>query len=316
VRAARPGGPSSARGPGRIALAALALAALALALCALSCAAPLRIAAWADPLAILEPGSLAYARLSGPVASDLAPGLLGAAEAESLKPILARTRIAALGFGSRPRAAGEGGATEAPPPALQAALVGDFPFRAASLSLGSSPDWKREKSAYYNARLGLRAAVPGSSLVLASTGSLDPLLAAARAPGPSPIPERLSGPAASELVIWIPEPFAGLAAIALGEAMDVPARGLLIAASPEGPDRRGYEARVVFVMADADSARIYRPALKLAWYGVARALLGDAAGEALGASFSLDGELYGASGVSLSRDALVRALGGLRGLAP
>jgi hypothetical protein len=277
---------------------------------AASCAAPLKIASSVDPLALLEDGSLAYARLSGQAARDLAPSLFPAAELASLKPLLARTRIIALGLGSSPAAIGAE-SRPGPAPAFQAALIGDFPFRTASLAFGTSPDWKREKSAYFNAKLGLRATVPGPSLLLASSGPIEGLLAAAKAPGPSPIPERLSGLASRELLLWAPEPFGGIAATMLGEAMEVPARGLLIAATPLPGDEGSYETTIVFVMDDANALRIYKGALKLAWYGMAKALFGDEAESALSLPFSSDGNLFMVSGLPLSRESLGRVVAAL-----
>jgi hypothetical protein len=290
--------------------ASLPCACAAALLLAGSCAAPLKIATSVDPLALLEDGSLAYARLSGRAARELAPYLFPAAELASLKPLLARTRIIALGMGSSP-AAGGAGVPLAPRPAFQAALIGDYPFRTASLSFGASPDWKREKSAYYNAKLGLRAAVPGPSLLLASSGPIEGLLAAAKAPGPSPVPEELSGTASRELLLWAPEPFAGIAAAMLGEAMEVPARGLLIAASPLPGDEGSYETTIVFVMDDAKALRIYKSALKLAWYGMARALFGDEAESALALPFTAEGRLFMVSGLPLSRESLGRVVAAL-----
>jgi hypothetical protein len=268
----------------------------AVALIAAACAAPLKIAASADPLAVLGRGSLVYARLGGEAAREFAASALGAPQAKSLKPVLARTRLVALGLGAL-QAAGSSKA-----PTFQACLVGDYPFRAAAMSLGADPAWKREKGGYFNAGLGLRASVPGPGLVLASTGSLEPLLASAKAPGPSPIPPELDALASRELVVWVPEPFSGLAAALLGEPMDLPVRGLLISASPVAGDPGqpgGYEATIVFLMENADSARVYRPVLRLAWQGIARLLFGDAAGGALAASFTVDGDKYLASGVRM-----------------
>jgi hypothetical protein len=297
-------------------LCAAPCALVAAVLLSVSCAAPIKFNASADPLAILGSGALAYARLSGQAARELAPALVPASELASLKPLLARTRLIALGLGSLPSpsetketASQE---TDSQATAFQAVLIGDYPFRAASLSLGSSPGWKREKSGFYNAALGLRADVPGPSLLLASTGPIESLLAAAKAPGSSPIPEQLSAFASRELVLWAPEPFSGLGAAMLGEAMDVPARGLLIAASPLAREEGYYEATVVFVMGDADSVRIYKPALKLAWYGIAKALFGDEAEAALSLPFAADGNLFLASGLRLSGESLGAVLAALR----
>ena len=80
--------------------------------------------------------------------------------------------------------------------------------------------------------------------------------------------------------------------------MDIPARGILITASALAPNN--YDATIVFLMKDAESARVYRPVLRLAWYGMARLLFGDGAEGALAASFTVDGDEYRASGVRLS----------------
>jgi hypothetical protein len=282
------------------------VAAVAATFLALSCAAPIKIAASVDPLAVLEPGALAYARLSGEVARDLAPALLPASQLDSMKSLLARTRILALSLSSPLPP------DSSPGKSFQAVLVGDYPFRAASLSFGSNPDWKRAKPAYYNAKLGLYAAVPGPNLLLASSRPIQPLLDAAKLPGPSPIPQRLAELASRELVLWAPEPFSGLGASLLGEALDLPVRGLLIAASPAAGERDRYEATVVFMTEDAKTLRAFKPVLRLAWYGMARILFGDDAEAALALPITTDGELFVVSGIPLSREALVRALGSLR----
>jgi hypothetical protein len=271
-------------------------AGLLAALVAVGCATPIKVSASVDPLAILGPGSLAYARLSGAAARELAPAALPAAAARELAPLLARSRLVALGIGKAlPEA-----------PEFQACLIGDFPFRAAALSFGTDPSWKREKAGYFNARYGLRAAVPAPGLALATTGGLEGLIAGAKAPGGSPIPEQLSGLAAAELALWVPKPFSSLAALLLGEPMELPVRGLLVSASPIAPGE--YEATIAFLMEDADSARVFRPALKLAWYGIARFLLGEEAEGALGAAFALEGELYLARGVKLSGGQIAGAI--------
>jgi hypothetical protein len=290
---------------------ALFAAALIAAALAFSCAAPIQLGKSVDPLALLATGCSAYARVSGQAARDLAPDLLGPSDLASAKSLLSRTRIIALGIGPR----GDEGRMP-----FQAALVGDYPFRAASLSLGANREWKREKGSFYNARLGLRAAVPGPSLVLASSGPVEGLVEAAAssargAPPASPLPARLSPLSSAELVLWIPDPFAAIAREAAGEGMEVPARGLLIAASPNAPGRDEYVATVAFLMESPEAVRIFKPALRLAWYAIASAALGDEGKEAARASFSAKDELYVAEGVVLARGALVRALkGGVGGI--
>lgn len=284
---------------------------------AVSCAAPIRLSTSIDPLALLAKDRIAYARVSGGVARDLAPELMSAADLDAAKEILARTRIVALGLG---QSGGDG--TDS----LQAILVGDYPFRAAALSLGANRAWKREKSSFYNARLGLRAAVPGPALVVVSKGSIDGLLEAAAASQtpeapPSPIPSRLSSLTSAELVLWVPDPFASLAGKAAGDGMDVPSRGLLIAASPSAANKGEYDATVAFLMDSPESVKIYKPLLKLAWYATASGFFADEKGAIPRADFVSEGEVYAAEDVVLTRSAVVRALklsvgDGLGGLDP
>ena len=314
------------------ALAASTLAALAAIVAALSsgCATPIAVKNGVDPLAILEPGLAAYIRIEGEAARRLLPAFLAEEDAASLAPLLARTRVAAVGIGRAApvppeTGAPSGGASSANAPArtFEAALAGDFPFRRASFALASSRAWKREGKAYVHAASGIRATVPASGLVLASTESTEPLVARAIESGTSPLPPRLAelaglsedlGPAGQagaagarpELLLWLPDPFASLApASGPDGGLEIPSRGLFMAASPG--EAGSYLATVAFLMSDADSARIFRPALRLGWYLVARSLLGDAAGTALGARFALDGELVIATGVPIPEEALIRA---------
>lgn len=288
-------------------IAAPLCAAILSALCAISCAAPLRIEASVDPLALLDPDDLVYARLSGSAALEVASEMLPPAELKQLRPMLERTRTLAIGLRALPSTE-EASKGESRLPAFQAALIGDYPFRAASLSLGTKKGWERGKSAFYNARLGLHVAMPGPSLVLVSTESPDPLIARAAAGGTSPLPERFSGFASRELVVWAPEPFKALAARILGEEMELPVRGLFIATSPNASVKGGYEGFVAFLMTDERSARIFKPALRLAWYGLAGYLLGDASGEAMSRPLVQEGDLCLVSGLPLSPSRIAAAL--------
>jgi len=286
---------------------AAAIVAACAAVLAAGCAAPIRVDKSVDALALVGPDAMVYARMDAASARALVPSLVPADRARALDPLLDRTRCIALGLGrsgSALEASVGGGSGD-----FDAAFLGDFPFRAASLALAADASWKREGRGFVNEEAGIRAAVPGPGLVLASSRSLDPLIAGAKSPGPSPIPARLEGLASSEIVIWVPRPFSGLVASIVGETMDIPAVGLLVAAAP-APDQGtpSYDATVAFLMSDAESARIFRPALRLAWYGIARGLLGADADDALGLSFSLDGEVYRASGARLSAPSLAAAL--------
>jgi hypothetical protein len=273
-----------------------ALAALAFA----SCAAPLRFGAEADPLSLLAPDLAVYLRLDGAEARLLLPEVLSAEEAASLAPLLERTRVAALGLG----AADPSGARR-----LEAAFVGDYPYRRARLGLASGSGWRREDSAYYHEATGLRALPAGPDLVLASSSSIEGLLARAKEPPASPIPARFEQLAGRELVLWMPDPLGGvLSEIFGGEEGDppFPLRGFFAAATPKASD--AYSASVCFLMESAEQARLLRPALRLAWYFLAGSVFGDDAGPALDARFSLDGELVYAPEVDLPRAALLRAL--------
>ncbi|HET7838664.1 MAG TPA: hypothetical protein VFL04_02805 [Rectinemataceae bacterium] len=297
----------------------------------LGCAAPLVVEREIDPLAILGPGALVYARLDGVAARSLAPAMLPPDQGKALAPLLKRTESMAFAIGARDSAgpaadkAKPGGAEAVRPdgdpkggalPALDAVFLGDYPFRAASLVLGSQPGWRREGQAFANAATGIRAAVPGPAVMLASTGDYDDLLARVKTPPGSPIPRRLEALSSKELMVWVPEPFKRLAALFVGESMGIPARGLLVSATrkPGAPGAEAvYVVTVAFAMTDANSARIFRPAFRLAWYLIARTLLTEEADAALALHFSLDGELYWATGLELHASTLAASLGRLRG---
>jgi hypothetical protein len=205
---------------------------------------------------------------------------------------------------------------------FEAVLLGRYPFRAASLGIGIDRAWKPEKGSLYNAAAGIRAALPGPNTVVASTGDIGPMLERLKAPGISPLPSRLQTIAGREILVWIPDPMRGLTSL-FGEPMDLPIRGLLLAVErrkvlPSGQvggepgnsaaaNESSYSVTAAFLMKDASSARIYRPALRIAWYVLARALFGNDTESALGTRFDLDGELYWASGIALKSSSLRNA---------
>lgn len=294
--------------------------AIALALLA-SCAAPLKVERGVDSLSLLPPGALAYAHLDGAAARALAPSLLGPATARQAGPALARASSVSLAFLA-------GRASLDSTPAFEAVLLGDYPFRATALALAADPAWRREGTGFAHRATGIRAAAPGPGIVAAASGDLVPLLARIASPGSSPLPSRLASLAGAEMVAWLPEPFSGLASRLLGEELDIPASGLLLAArrelspapaagaaAPPAAGAGSYELTVAFLMPDADSARIFRPALRLAWYGIARSISGPGDGNLLAARFSLDGELCWASVSGVDGASLAAALGATLGLA-
>jgi len=281
-------------------LGGILLATLGAALCAaqlVGCASSLRVGASADPLAILDPGALAYVRLTGEAARAFVPHLLPPSRAASLEPLLARTRSLAAGVG--------------PADSFGAALVGDYAFGKASLMLGNGGDWKRNGNTYVDRLTGLRVAIPGPDLVVTGSGDLEPLVARAKTPGPSPLPPRLEALSGKQVLIIAPHPFDGLASAMLGEPLEVPVLSFVIAADAEESARQGeatYLATVAFAMRDAEAARIYRPILRLAWYAIARGLFAEGAERGLAADFTLDGDLFVAHGVELTASAMANAM--------
>lgn len=290
----------------RVALACVALLLLA------SCAAPIVVPSSLDPLALLAPGELAYLRMNGDTARLLVPSLLGPGEGKALAPLLDRTNGLGLGL-----SLDEGGGASS----FDAAFLGSYPFRSAGMALGASRGWKREGRGFVNASEGVRVSIPGPDLVLATSAALEPLLERAKHPGASPLPPRLAPLANRALLLWIPEPFSGLAKALTGASMDVPAVGLALyaervdsaKATPAKAAPATYALSAVFVMRDAEAARVYRPLLRLAWYGIARALFAEEAETLLSARFTLEEDLYSSSAVELPASALASALGRLGG---
>jgi len=306
--------PAAARAPARTAAWAPALLA-AWTLILSSCAAPLVLEKSVDPLELLAPGELAYLRMDGATARLLAPALVPAGEGRALSPLLERTSTLALGLGL-PTDKG---------PSFDAAFLGSYPYRSAALALGGNSAWKREALGYYDAKEGLRVALPGPGLVLATTRDLQPLLERAREPGANPLPPRFAAAAGTGLALWVPDPFDRLAEALFGMSLQAPVRGLFLSAREAAPGAAPgaagsaagggavYEVSVVFLMKDAESAGSYRPLLRLAWYGLSRYLLGEGAGPMLAAKFSLEGETYASAPFELDSGTLAAAVSRLGG---
>jgi len=284
--------------PARGALAALSCIALVV---LASCAAPLVVSKSLDPFAVLAPDELAYLRMDGATARLLAPSLLPAGQGRALAPLLDRTTSLALGL----RLPSDHGAS------FDAVFLGSYPFRSAGIALAGSRGWKREGEGFANESEGIRVSIPGPALVLATSRELEPFLARAKNPGASPLPPRLASLADRELLLWIPKPFSGLAQSLFGSSMDVPALGLALFASRSRGTATGeesYDLSAIFLMKDEEAARVYRPVLRLAWYGLARFLFADEADAVLSARFTLSGDEYASSAVELPAPALAAAL--------
>jgi hypothetical protein len=240
------------------------------ALLAFSCATPLRYEEPRDPLELLSPGALLYLRLDGPAIREFAPALLGEKAAGKLRPLMERSRAAGLALLPGPRG-------------FEAALMGDYPFDWANWSLSRDKAWKPEGRGYRNEAEGLSAAVPGPGLILASSGPVEPLVARLESGGPGAakgashaggaiLPPELDGIQAANVLAWAPEPFSRILSPLLGDQVEVPARGLAVAAR-RGEKAANYDVTLVFLMKDAESARIFRPAIRLGWFALSGSLL-------------------------------------------
>ena len=165
-----------------------------------------------------------------------------------------------------------------------------------------------------------RSADTGRSAAI--EGSIEALVDRLLAPGASVIPPRLSALCDSDILVWAPDPFGKLAMELLGnevaEDIDIPAVGVLLAAkrdagvaagdkAPEGGGEAVYELTIVFLMRNEEDARTFRPAIRLAWYGLSRSLL---PGEAEMASlrFELSGDAVAAGGLRLKASSIASAL--------
>jgi hypothetical protein len=153
-------------------------------------------------------------------------------------------------------------------------------------------------------------------------GSIEALVDRLLAPGASVIPPRLSALCDSDILVWAPDPFGKLAVELLGsevaEDIDIPAVGVLLAAkraagvaagdkAPEGGGEAVYELAIVFLMRNEEDARTFRPAIRLAWYGLSRSLLPGEA-EIASLRFELSGDAVAAAGLRLKASSIASAL--------
>ena len=338
-------------------------AAAVLALLLASCAAPLRYAKPVDPMAVLPPDAAIYLKLGRGALGDLAPPLLdsvGSAAPSSryLKSMLGKTETAAVAVFPSSREAGP--ASPGGLPRFEAVLMGDYPYRSATLALGQDRQWKKDARgrALVSTAQGLGLSFAGRGIVLvASDGGGRPVdddagaaMGAGSGPadadagrgasieaavealvdrllvaGASVIPPGLSALCDGDIVIWAPDPFGKLAASLLGgeaaEDIDIPVEGVLLSArrsaeSPAGGAASAaggpasaafYELTIVFLMRNEEDARTFRPAIRLAWYGLSRSLLPGEA-EAASLRFELSGEAVAASGLRVKASSLASAL--------
>ncbi len=283
-----------------------------------ACAARIPYATPDDPLRCLAPDAVLYARLSAPSIRDFAGVLLAPEEARSLAALLERSSALALGLlaAAPAEAKGRPGQAAGRPP-FEAAFLGNYPFRSASVALAGRREWKRDGRGLVNEAAGLRVAFPGPTMVLVTSGPIEPLIDRLIAPGPSPIPAEFAPLAEEDLVLYAPRPFQTLAAAAFGESLGVPALGLIVAARriAADPAPADYELSVAFLMPDANAARVYRGAARLAWYALSRALFTESAKSLSGAELKQEGRFIAATGLRTSAAELSAAFSALTGYA-
>ncbi len=227
------------------------------------------------------------------------PLFLSAGQVKALEPLKKGLSGAALAILPRPSSGSPGGL-----PPFEAVLEGDLPIFRAKLALAFSRDWRLRKGVWTNAALGLGLAFPGKGLIVLASGSPQGLLTRFASGAPGPFPPALAELSAKDMAFWLPEPFGRLGLALLGERLDIPAEGILVSAqAKEG----GYEVSLAFQMRDPDSARIYRPAARIAWFALARLLLPGEPGLA-SPRFELEGRTVIARNLALSETGLATAL--------
>jgi hypothetical protein len=269
------------RGAGALALLC-ALCAPALSLLS-SCATTGRAAGAAiEPLSLLSPQALAYAEIRGPSLARFAPLLAPQRQAGGFSSALARARSASIAL---------------LPAGFEAILEGDYPAFSTRLALSFSKDFKRQGNSFFDAKTGIELSIPRSNLILAATrgdarGGLAPLAARVLSSVPaaaSPIPPRYAELSRREILLYAPRPFERLAPSFVGEVLEVPISGLLVAARPLAGGEDRYELTLVFLMDKEGDARVYKPIVKLAWLALARSLFPEEGGDFASPVFQEEG---------------------------
>lgn len=231
-------------------------------------------------------------------------------------------------------------------PRLEAVLLGNYPYRSATFALRQDGQWKKDGRgrALVSPTMGLGISFPGRGLALATSdggavpgnadrgtaieASIEALVDRLLVPGASVVPERLSASSDGDIVVWAPDPFGGLAARLLGkeaaEDFDIPAVGVLLAAkrtgspgsdgpgaaatSPAGGGKAVYELTIVVLMRNEEDARTFRPAIRLAWYGLSRALMPRGEEGLASLRFELSGDAVTASGLRMKASDILSAI--------
>ena len=300
-----------------------------------------------DPLAVLDPRALAFARVEGPLIGILAPLFLpdpasSKLVGKSVDDLVARTRVAAFallpppqGESAQPGKPSRGeanSALETPTglslPRFEAALDGDFSPFTFDLSLGMDKSWKREGRAWRGATgplHGIGVAVPSQGRLLAASVGMAGLVARNGKGAVDPLPSRLTGTRARGLLVWMPDPLHRILAYldrgsGLFAEMSLPLDGILVLgdlADRDPAKGRGgagrevgdpeLETELIVLLRDEESARRYLPAVRLAYTLFERSLRVEGTIDGR-ASFDRNGDSIRISGLRLRASALASLL--------
>jgi hypothetical protein len=241
--------------------------------------------------------------------------------------LAARVRTLALALRATAPGKDSGEEVEAGPglPTFDAVVDGDFPALALSVALGGGKGWKREGEGWRNAGLGI-------ALHEDRTGRL--FLSSLPPPGPdqgSPtsvgLPPGILGEDRANLIVWLPDPLhrlrlrSGSAARFLAD-IELPIEGVLLEArlraALAGSGAKNvatpsstFDLVLSVHLSDADSARIYLPALRLGWAIAAPRFL---RGGESSPRFARDGNLVVISGLAARADELVSLISSAAGV--
>ncbi len=269
-----------------------------------------------DPIRYIPSGASLYARFTKPAIQDIAPSLIPSGLSRSIAPILERTRVAAVGTSP----AGAIGTK------YDLAMVGEYTKNSVEFALSFDASFRREGGSFVSDASGIEVACPADRLILvrspgspdapkrggtgvytdtASPDSLAHRMEFFDPQGLSPLPERFGSTDEADILIWIPDPLTAFASYLPSEGFDIPIQGIRILANRlDSADLRGsrlYTSSLSFVMNDSESARIYRPTLKFAWFALSGALMSE---NSLGPTsadvrFVLENENYVARGIMI-----------------
>jgi hypothetical protein len=284
-----------------LAAGAAAAAALLLAGCA---TAPVRPAAqW---LGVLPDSATLYVSLDVGRSADVLRSALGQAgpDVQKVEPLLERTRRL---YAAVETAAGSS-------PRISMVAIGSYPAGLIRSRLCGSRSWKTVKSPagkyYVSSKAGLQVGVPGGYAVLASTGSMETLLARFAAPIAPAMPlEAAEGMDQADLSLYLPELPGSLPGTP--GAATLPIREVWLEAR-RADDR--YEVAGTCNTASERDARSLVLLLKLGLVAWMRSQgLADVSGRLSTVTVAAEGTQVRLAGLSFAKDELVPVLLSLAG---